>query len=388
MQSNTNIALRSDGLFYDAEYLKMELFTDAQGNTGPRHAFDEPGITVKENGEVHFRFYAPNANLVQVGLVPGEELFDMNKDQDGFWTLTLTDLVDGFYYHEYHLDGTIVVNPNTNVSYGCHKVINFFEKATEEESKFFLQRDVPHGTIHMELFDSSVTGLTRNCWVYTPPGYEKNADKRYPVLYLQHGGGENETGWIWQGKMNYIMDNLLAEQKCCEMIVVMNCLYCVDTRKEQAFLSGDFDSMLIKDCIPFIESKYRVKSGDENRAIAGLSMGSYQTIMTSLKHLGMFPYIGIFSGSLDRRWYCDFDYFPVFDDSKAFREKVKCLFFGIGEQEDRLIKSMSEYHRVLTQEKGIPAVWYTCPGVHEWKVWRKCLYEFAQLAFQNQTSAD
>lgn len=386
MRANTNIALDSYGLFYDPAYLKMKLFTDEEGNTGPRHTYDYPGVTAREDGSVEFCFYAPNAKKVQVaglgGLQMGNERHDMVKDEEGYWKVTLYDLVDGCHYHEYYVDGNCVVNPMGNIGYGCHKNINFFEKAGKD-CDFYLQQNVPHGTLHMELFDSTVTGKTRSCWVYTPPEYEKNMDKEYPVLYLQHGGGENETGWIWQGKVNYILDNLLAEKKCKEMIIVMNCLYCLDDRKEQDFLTGDFDSMLINDCIPFIESKYRVKPGDKNRAMAGLSMGSYQTIMTTLRHLGTFPYIGIFSGSLDRRWYCDFDYSKVFDDAKSFNEKIKCLFFGIGEQEERLMNNMGEYYRMLTEDKGIPVTWYTCPGYHEWNVWRKCLYEFAQLLFQD-----
>lgn len=386
MKANTNIALDSHGLFYDPAYLKMKLFTDSEGRIGPRHTYENPGVKVSEDGSVEFCFFAPNAKKVQVaglnGLEMGSKLHDMVKDEEGYWRVTLNDMPDGCHYHEYFVDGNCVINPLASIGYGCHKAINFFEKAGKD-CEFYQQQNVPHGTIHMELFDSKVTGKTRNCWVYTPPGYEQNTQKEYPVLYLQHGGGENETGWIWQGKVNYIIDNLIADKKCSEMIIVMNCLYCLDDRIEQEFLSGDFDSMLVNDCIPFIESKYRVKPGDENRAMAGLSMGSYHTVMTTLKHLGMFPYIGIFSGSLDRRWYCDFDHNKVFDNSKNFNEKVKCLFFGIGEQEDRLINNMGEYYRILTQEKGIPVTWYTCPGYHEWTVWRKCLYEFAQLLFRN-----
>lgn len=387
MKANKNIALDSYGLFYDPEYLKMQLFTDSEGKIGPRHVFDMPGVTVFKDGDVRFSFYAPNAKSVQVAGMPGslmgDQKYDLVRGEDGYWTLTVSGIPDGFHYHEYFVDGNSVVNPAANVGYGCHKVINFFDKAGEED-EFFLQKDVPHGTLHMELFPSSTTGKTRNCWVYTPPGYEENTSRQYPVLYLQHGGGENETGWIWHGKVNYILDNLLAGHKCQEMILVMNCLYCVNEQRQQEFLSGDFDSMLVQDCIPFIEKKYRVKPGDKNRAIAGLSMGSYQTVMTGFRHLGMFPYMGVFSGSLDRRWYCDFDHNKVFEDPKDFCEKMKCLFFGIGEQEDALIQNMSGYYHKLTEEKGITVVWYTCPGYHEWTVWRKCLYEFAQLIFRDE----
>ena len=387
MRANTNIALDSHALFYDPAYLKMKLFTDQDGNVGPRHTYEYPGVTVTEAGEVRFCYYAPDAKRVQVaglgGSQMGDQRYDMKKDTEGYWTVAVRDIPEGFHYHEYFVDGNSALNPQAPIGYGCHRLINYFEKAGKN-CEFYEQQKVPHGTIRMELFDSSVTGKTRSCWVYTPPEYDKCMDRKYPVLYLQHGGGENETGWIWQGKANYILDNLLAEKKCKEMILVMNCLYCTDDRKEQDFLSGDFDSMLVKDCIPFIESRYRIKSGDAYRAMAGLSMGSYQTIITTLKHLGMFPYIGIFSGSLDRRWYCDFDYSSLFEDSDTFNKKVKCLFFGMGEQEERLIGNMGEYYRMLTQEKKIPVTWYTCPGYHEWTVWRKCLYQFVPLLFKNK----
>lgn len=390
MRANTNIALDSHALFYDPAYMKMKLFTNSKGQVGPKLSYDIPGVTVTEDGDVQFCFYAPQAKKVQVaGLgntLMGDELHDLVRDEEGYWKATVKNIPEGFHYHDYYIDGNRVLNPMADVGYGCHRVINFFEKAGED-SEFYQQQKCPHGTLHMELFDSGVTHQTRNCWVYTPPEYEKHMDREYPVLYLQHGGGENETGWIWQGKVNYILDNLLARKQCKEMIVVMNCIYCNDDTRQQEFLPGDFDSMLVKDCIPFIEGKYRVKPGDENRAMAGLSMGSYQTVMTTFKHLGMFPYIGIFSGSPEPRWYCDFDYSTIFNDKEAFMSKVKCLFFGTGEQEERLMKDVGRYYHYITEEKEIPVVWYTCPGYHEWTVWRKCLYEFAQLIFTTSESA-
>ena len=222
--------------------------------------------------------------------------------------------------------------------------------------------------------------ITKTAYVYTPYGYESHPEKQYPVLYLQHGGGETETGWIWQGKVNYIMDNLIAAGKCREMIIVMNCLYCVDWRKHEDFITGDFDSMLMKDCIPFIENRYRVLPGRENRAMAGLSMGSYQTLMTTMRHLGDFPYIGIFSGAMLRRWYCDFDYYRNFDDPDGFNSKVKLFFFGWGQQEDRINRDLIPDLEMLKQ-KGVRFDTFTCPGYHEWTVWRKCLREFVQKIF-------
>ena len=272
-----------------------------------------------------------------------------------------------------------MTNPLGRVAYGGHKTANFVD--IPEEDDFYALKDVPHGTVRMEHFPSATTGRTRNCWVYTPPMYDTEPERKYPVLYLQHGGGETETGWIWQGRMNYILDNMLANGECEPFLVVMNSLYCVDTRTENEFLSGDFDSMLINDCIPFIESRFRVKAGNENRAMAGLSMGSYQTTMTTLRHLGYFPYIGIFSGALLRRWYCDFDYYELFKDPEAFNQKVRLFFFGYGEQEARIVDGLLPDLQKF-KESGLRFDTYTCPGYHEWTVWRKCLRAFAGRIFK------
>ena len=382
-RTGKNEALNTDGLFFDAVHMRMQLYTDSEGRTGPRHVFDYPGVKIEENGDVTFCFYAPDAKEVAVAGFQGSAMTNKKrylvKGEDGYWRLTVSDIPPGFHYHEYFVDNTCVVNPLAPVGYGSHKVVNFFEKP--EERDFYLLKDVPHGTLRIEHFYSTVTGRYRVCWVYTPPGYDKDTDKEYPVLYLQHGGGETETTWVWHGKVNYIMDNLLAENRCKEMIIVMNCLYCVDDRKEAEFIAGDFDSMLMNDCIPFIESKYRVKKGNENRAMAGLSMGSYQTVMTTMKHLGYFPYIGIFSGTLQRRWYCDFDYYKNFENPEEFNNKIRLFFFGYGEQEERIIKGL-ENDLKRFNETGIRYVKFTCPGYHEWTVWRKCFEKFAELVFR------
>lgn len=377
MQNFRNEALESHGLFYDPAYMKMEIKTGPGGPGGPSHIRENPGVTVLENGDVLFCFYAPEGRRMEVAGLGGSamtgERHPMEKGEDGYFRATVKNIPGGFHYHEYFLDGVSVLNPLAPIGFGCHRAVNYFEKG-EEDDEFYRMRRVPHGEVRMEYFPSSVTGRTRVCYVYTPPGFSWG--KRYPVLYLQHGGGENETGWIWQGKANLIADNLIAEGKCPEVIMVMNCLYCLRPDVEEEFLAGDFDRMLLEDCIPYIEGKYPVNP--EARAMAGLSMGSYQTVMTALNHLGMFPYIGIFSGSPKRRWYAREDYFRAFEDPAAFREKVKCLFFGYGEQEERIIEELAPFWEQFGRI-GIPYTRYTCPGYHEWTVWRRCLREFLCL---------
>ena len=379
---NEFTSLNSDGLFFDAVNLKMRLFKGENGVEGPRHVLEREAVELHDDGSVTFCFYAPSAKEVSISGFGGsfsDQPVEMHKDDDNYWSVHLNTLPAGFHYVNYYVDGVNVTNPMGRVAYGGHKSANFVE-IPEKDDFYMLKTGVPHGTLHMEYFHSTVTGKVRNCWVYTPYGYEDNPDKNYPVLYLQHGGGETETGWIWQGKVNYILDNLIAEGKCREMIVVMNCLYCVNWEKQDEFLTGDFDGMLMKDCIPFIENRYRVLEGNENRAMAGLSMGSYQTLMTTMRHLGDFPYIGIFSGAMLRRWYSKHDYYQNFEDPGMFNSKVKLFFFGWGEQEDRINRDLLPDLDML-MAKGVKFDTFTCPGYHEWTVWRKCLREFLQRIF-------
>lgn len=379
-----NIALESSALFYDPTYLKMTLFVDEHGNGGPRQSYDHPGAEVMENGDVRFTFYAPLARQVEVGGQPNTTMTDrrypMEKDQEGYWSVLVKGLPPGIHFHEYYVDGTRVLNPQTPIGYGSHRAVNFVE-IPEPGVDFYYQKDVPHGRLTMELFPSKTTGKTRNCWVYTPPGYGEDPHKKYPVLYLQHGGGECETDWIWLGKANYILDNLLAEGGCQPMLLVMNALYCIDERVDNEFLQGDFDAMLLNDCIPWIESHYQVEPTPAGRAIAGLSMGSYQTTMTALTHLGMFPYVGIFSGTWEMRWYCKYNYRALFDQPQKLNDALKVLFFGYGEQEERIIRGL-EPDLELFDQRGIRYHRYTCPGYHEWTVWRKCLRQFLPLLFR------
>ncbi|HKM35706.1 MAG TPA: alpha/beta hydrolase-fold protein [Lachnospiraceae bacterium] len=376
MQKFRNTALESHAIFNDPAYLDMKVFFDKNGLGGPKHVWVEQGVTVEDNGDVTFCFYAPQGKQMEVAGFGGSAMTNehhmMTKGEDGYFRATVSGIPGGFHYHDYFLDGVTVINPLAPIGFGAHRAVNFFEKG-EADDAFYSMQDVPHGTIHMEYFYSQTTERTRNCWVYTPPEFQLGGDEKYPVLYLQHGGGENETGWIWQGKANLIADNLIATGKCHKVIIVMNCLYCLKEGKEEEFLAGDFDSMLCNDCIPFIEGKYPVDAS--KRAMAGLSMGSYQTTMTTLNHLGMFPYIGIFSGTIERRWYAKENYFKAFENPEDFKKKVKLFFFGYGRQEERIVKGLTPQFAEF-DKTGIPYETFTCDGHHEWTVWRLCLREF------------
>ena len=190
-------------------------------------------------------------------------------------------------------------NPRVPFGYGCGTFYNVCDTA-DPDNDFYLLKDVPHGSVHMDLYPSAISGgRVRNCWVYVPPRYAQNPDKRYPVWYLHHGGGENETGWVWQGKVNLILDNLIAEGKCEEMIVVMNSFEAFKpTDDEHVFENVSYSDVLVQECIPYIDGKYRTIADADHRAIAGLSMGVVYSYTTAFRYPDVFRWIGCFSGHI------------------------------------------------------------------------------------------
>lgn len=376
-----NQALREHALFFDPVDRDLVLATDEKGRPMGRYIKKHPGVEVLENGDAVFYDYAPNATTVQVagiGGTMGNKRRDMHPCGDGYWTVTVPGIGPGFHYHEYYVDGNRSCNDLAPLGYGCFRAINFFEMP-DIHSDFYLLQDVPHGTIRMDYYESSVTGKTRNCFVYTPPGYEKHPERRYPVLYLQHGGGEDETGWIWQGKINYIMDNLLASGQCRGMILVMNCGYAAGPDGSGHPARGMLDEVLVKDCIPFIDGKYRTVADRRSRAMAGLSMGGFQTEATVFRYPDFFASLGLFSANFIVNDGQD-DYTPLLDDPEKFNREFDLLFVSSGDREpmcETNAKTLCEL-----REKGIRCVMYVAPGYHEWQVWRYSALEFLKRLFQ------
>ena len=252
----------------------------------------------------------------------------------------------------------------------------------DEQSDFYALTDIPHGDIRMELYPSCVTGRTKACWVYTPPGYDRCPGEKYPILYIQHGVGENETGWIWQGKLPLIADRLIHEGKAAKMIIVMNCGYAFKKKEDPVFFPGDFDSELIKSCLPFIESKYRVMADRDHRAIAGLSLGSTQAFAIGMAHPGLFTWIGVFSGGFPIRR-PEYDYTEFFASPDTVNQTLHLLFLSSGEQEGKWEDTLASA-RELTERgcRNIVAAHY--PGYHVWDVWRYSLRDFLQEVFQER----
>ncbi len=380
-KANENIAVYTQMMFFDPLNKAPGAKFDEDGTRHLYYADTEPIVSDDGKGNVTLRYFAPNAKEVCVAGIGGSlsrEKIPMKKDEDGYFRVTLRNVMPGFHFHEYFVDGQRAVNPLAPLGYGCFYPINFFEN-TDEDSGFWALRDVPHGDVRMEQYRSSVTGRMKACWVYTPPGYDTSGEN-YPVLYIQHGVGENETGWIWQGKLNLIADNLIAEGAALPCVVVMNAGYAFVGEEEYDFLPGRFFDELTGDCIPYIESKYRIKEGKKNRAVAGLSLGSSQAFMLAMANRNLFGSVGVFSGMLPIRR-PEYDYTPYFADPTNIDRDFD-LFFGAAGADEPFWPQMKELLESFQKGGAKNVVAYSCPGYHEWGVWRYHLREFLKLAFR------
>ena len=365
------------------------------GGSGRLH-FDEfrnvPGARTLEDGNIEVTYYAPEAKTVQLkgfgGSMAGVYDLEPVSDMEGYWKTIITDVGPGFHYHSYLVDGVETLHTQLPIGYGGSYAVNFFEVPDPNFTDYLL-KEVPHGTLHMEIYKSGVTGRYRNCWVYTPANYGKETQKRYPVFYMQHGGGENETGWIWQGKINYIMDNLIAEGRCEEMIIVMNCGYNFQSTGEDGFVLGEIGDVICRDCVPMIDDKYRTIADKDHRAMAGLSFGSLHARMTVLGNPDVFSALGIYSGGFNIKSEGGmgvdtlgiYDYSELFASAEVFNEKIHLLFVGMGEQETGMIMDGKPRAEKLAKE-GYQIMVRTYPGFHEWDVWRKCACDMVPLLFR------
>lgn len=339
---------------------------------------------IGKDGRVYFRVYAPDAKKVEISF-RGE----MTKEADGYWSLVSKEPeVVGFHYYQVIIDGVAVADPNGKPFFGMGRWVSGVE-IPEEDGDYYAIKNVPHGLVSQSWYYSNIRDEWRRCMVYTPAEYYNDPTKRYPVLYLQHGMGENETSWSNQGKMNLIMDNLIAEGKAKPMIVVM------DNGNIESFnikqgesrveamkrFGGQFPSILVEEIIPHIDANFRTLTDRENRAMAGLSWGGLLTFNTTLNNIDKFSYIGGFSGagSIDLN-NLDTVYGGVFKDRKAFNNKVHLFFLGIGSEEHpERTKNLSDG----LNSAGINTVYYESPGTaHEFLTWRRCLKEFVPKLFR------
>jgi enterochelin esterase-like enzyme len=354
---------------------------------------------------VTFRIKAPDAQKVVFGFFDSQR-YPATKGENGFWTATTEPQVPGFHYYRVFIDGAEVNDPASETFYGTGKQTSGIE-IPEKGVDFYLPKDVPHGEVRERWYHSGTTQQWRRIFVYTPPAYETDHETRYPVLYLQHGGGEDERGWPNQGRVNFILDNLLAEGKARPMIVVMEQGYArrpgdpapspgprrpaapgqsAPPRPDFSRMFSAFEEVMVKDLIPFIDATYRTIPDRDHRAMAGLSMGGMQTFQITLKHLDLFAFIGGFSGGGGGFGGASFDpktaHNGVMADAEAFNRRVHLVWLGIGTAEPkRMYDSVKSYHEAL-EKSGIKHVYYESPGTsHEWLTWRRSLHEFAPLLF-------
>jgi enterochelin esterase family protein len=346
---------------------------------------------------VRFTLKAPDAH--NVGVAGGDGLgkgpFPMTKSSDGVWTVTTPPAVPGFHYYWFVLDGVPVNDPGSETYFGYGKESSGVEVA-EAGVDFYDIKDVPHGEVRSHWYRSKTTGEWRRALVYTPPDYDKSLTTRYPLLILQHGAGENETGWTKQGKANLIVDNLIAERRAKPMIVVMDCGYATRAgsatasaawNSQQAFSA--FEDVVINDLIPNVDTTYRTIPDKEHRAMAGLSMGGMQTLFITLHHLDRFDYIGSFSGPMIAGVnvpVSGFDaktaYDGAFADPSEFNKQVKLLWMGVGTEEKQFYSGIKGAADAL-RSSGVRVTFFESPGTaHEWQTWRRDLNNFAPLLFR------
>ena len=347
-----------------------------------------------DNG-VYLRFKAPQALKVQVqggdGLCP--KPLDLEKDANGNWNVIIPSAGPGFHYYWFIVDGVQVNDPGSSTYHGYGRPTGGIEVPVPGED-FFTAKKVPHGEVREHWYYSDITGRWRRSFVYTPPDYDKNPDKRYPVLYLLHGAGENERGWSLQGHMCFILDNLLAEKKAVPMIVVMDNGYATAkdapaaapgfSMKDMTKMAETLEQVYLKEIIPDIDSFYRTLPNRENRAMAGLSMGGLQTMLVGLNHTELFSYYGFFSAAIIGNIMDDpkTAFNGAFADAVSFNKKVKLLWFGAGSGEAQFVKMMDDSRKKL-EGLGIKSMGYVSQGTfHEWHTWRRHLNEFAPLLFK------
>jgi enterochelin esterase-like enzyme len=377
----------------------------AQTNPPPADDFkpstlNQPGQQypqVNSERRVRYRIVAPQAQSISAGRTV------LTKGDDGVWVGTSQPMDEGFHYYHLTLDGGTFNDPGTLNFYGSTRWESGIEIPAQDQD-FYALKEVPHGHVQQVLFPSKLTNsiIARPAYVYTPPGYEKDTTKRYPVLYLQHGWGENEYAWWNQGRANLIIDNLIAEGKCKPFIVVMT--YGLTNEgpgpgggrrggrgpgaggtnapaggprggggNPFGGASAVFEQVLVGELIPYIDANFRTLSDQPHRGMAGLSMGGAETHYITLKHLDLFSHIGLFSGGVIST--------NDVANTTGFKEKVKVVFASCGSRENP--GNINANHEAL-DSIGIKNTAYVSPNTaHEFLTWRRSLREFAPLLFQH-----
>ena len=342
---------------------------------------------VLADNSVAFRVNAPQAQQVQIDL--GGTKYDMQKQEGGVWTVTTKPQVPGFHYYSLVVDGVSVADPASQTFFGCSRWSSAIEIPETGMDEFGV-KDVAHGEERTVYYFSKVDESWRPLMVYTPAGYNES-QQSYPVVYIQHGGGEDHRGWMEQGRTAQIMDNLIAAGKAVPMIVVSSNS---NVRSRNGGFGGGyswqgmqaFRSEMVDNIIPFVEKTYRVKKDRHSRAMCGLSMGGGQSFYIGLRDPEVFANVGVFSTGMfgGIQGASNFDLEKevpgILTDTKTFNQQFDVFFLSCGEQDPRIEHTRNIVKKM--REGGVEVRFNSYPGDHEWQVWRKSLHEFAQYLFK------
>jgi enterochelin esterase-like enzyme len=326
-----------------------------------------------------FRIKAPDAQKVQLDLV---KKYDMVKDSEGVWEVTTDSLSEGFHYYSLLIDGVAIADPASETFYGMGRMASGIEVPFKGDD-YYAVKDIPHGEIRIIRYYSTVFNKWRQFYIYTPAGYDINTNEKYPVLYILHGGGEDERGWATQGKTDLIIDNLIAEKKAKPMLVVMpdGNVYVPGFGENSLKM---FEAELKRCIIPFVEKNYRAETDSKNRALAGLSMGGIQTLYVGINNTALFSYLGVFSSG----WIlpmqssiADAQYDFMKKNVDMINSNLKIFWIAMGGKEDIAYKNC-QVMLAKFDELKINYIYSEYPGGHTWPVWRNNLYKIAPLLFK------
>ena len=336
---------------------------------------------IMPDGRAVFQIKAPDAQKMQIDLV---RKYDMVKDSAGVWNVTTDSLSEGIHYYSLIIDGVSVCDPSSETFYGMGRMASCIEIPFKGDGYYAL-KDVPHGDIRIKRYFSAVTRSWRCFYIYTPAGYDVNTSEKYPVLYLLHGGGEDERGWAAQGKTDLILDNLIAEKKAKPMLIVMmDGNFSTGGNGFGESMLKTFEAELKQSVIPFIEKNFRAETDAKNRALAGLSMGGIQTLYAGINNTELFSYLGIFSSGWIQSMQgsiADAQYDFMKKNTDRINTNLKQLWISMGGQEDIAYKNCKIMLSKFDEMK-IKYTYSEYPGGHSWPVWRNNLFNFAQLLFK------
>jgi enterochelin esterase-like enzyme len=331
------------------------------------------------DNRVIFRMKAPDGRKVQIDLV---RKYDLAKDTAGFWEVTTDPIAEGFHYYSLLIDGVAVADPSSETFYGMGRMASGIEIPFEGEDYYAL-KDVPHGETRINRYYSTITNTWRRFFVYTPPDYDNHSNEKYPVVYLLHGGGEDERGWATQGRTDLILDNLIAEGKAKPMLAVMP-----DGNPVLPGFGEDnlrlFEAELKQCVIPFVEKHYRAETDSKNRALAGLSMGGLQTLYVGINNTELFSWLGVFSSGWIlpmQSGIASTQYDFMKKNVDKINSNVKLFRIAMGGKEDIAYNNCQSMLSKF-DELNIRYTYYEYPGGHTWPVWRNDLYNLAPLLFR------